>query len=146
MNVTNGAVRAADARPELITVHYRRLRRLGFGAPEAANLVALRHGLRIGSRPWTIGELTHLHFLRTLRRSGRCWLDADRRVAGDLAEGWRLPPPPRWYDEPSDGRITLESLFRAVAGPTARLDALAPFAHRQRRGPDETGPGGRAGL
>jgi hypothetical protein len=73
------AVRTSGSRPELISVTYRRMRRMGFDAAEAGNITALKNGFGITSQPWTVRELAHLLFLRESHRVGRwCW-DADRR-------------------------------------------------------------------
>ena len=135
------------SRPELIGSTYRRLRRMGFDDPEAANLTALNNGFGITSQPWAVRELAHLLFLRESGRVGRRWSDADDRA--DCSDGTRVPvlvdraPAPavgdgafvpavhsRHRDDavPSDGRVTLLTLFRSMAGPNATLDLLRPSA------------------
>jgi hypothetical protein len=78
----------SGSRPELISAMYRRLRRLGFDDPEAANLTALTNGFGITSQPWRIRELTHLLFLRELRRVGRRWSDADDPSSAATRPSW----------------------------------------------------------
>jgi len=68
------------SRPELVTATYRRLRRMGFEDPEAANLTALRNGVGITAQPWTVRERAHLLFLCELHRTGRQWSDADDHI------------------------------------------------------------------
>jgi hypothetical protein len=135
----------ADRSPEPASGTYRRLLCAGFGAPEAANLTALKNGLGICSRPWAVRELTHLMFLRESRRVGRRWSDTEDRV--DRSDGTRVPAPvegapapavedrasvpavqSRHRDDigPSDGRVTLLTMFRAMAGPSATLDLPRP--------------------
>jgi hypothetical protein len=43
----------------------------GWTSSQAANLVALAHGLRPASRGWTVREIEHLRFLRSLVCDGR---------------------------------------------------------------------------
>jgi hypothetical protein len=155
MTPTIGAA-TSGSRPELISATYRRFRRMGFDDPQAANLTALTNGFGITTQPWRVRELTHLLFLSASRRVGRWWSDADDRV--DCRDGMRVPPPvnrtltptvgdgasPRAMRsthgdcEPSDGRVTLLTLFRAMAGPNATLDLLRPPA-RPRLDPDSEG-------
>jgi hypothetical protein len=130
MSATYGSA-IPGSRPELITATYRRLRWLGFDDPEAANLTAVMNGFGIASQPWRVGELTHLLFLRELRLTGRRWWDAD-----DRADGTDTTPVPSLADrsprddaDPSDGRVTLLTLFRSMAGPAATNDLLRRSAH-----------------
>lgn len=144
MSTTIG-VATFGSRPELISATYRRLRRMGFDDPEAANLIALKNGFRITSQPWTLRELAHLLFLRDSCRVGRRWSDADDSADG--SHGSRLPGPvdrapappvgdgpsapavaskPREDADSADGRVTLLTLFRSVARPNATLDLLRP--------------------
>ena len=71
----------SGSRPEMIGATYRRLQRMGFDDPGAANLTALGNGLGITEQPWTVRELVHLLFLRESRRVGR-WSGAGDRVVG----------------------------------------------------------------
>lgn len=141
MSATFGTATSAS-RPELISTSYRRLRRMGFGDPEAANITALKNGFGITSQPWTVRELAHLLFLHESRRVGRWWSDADDRVDG--SDGTRVPtlvdgaPAPRVDRaaieptesrhrddaDPSGGAVTLLTLLRSMAGPNATLDQL----------------------
>ena len=146
MTPTIGAA-TSGSRPELISATYRRLRRMGFDDPGAANLTALKSGFGITSQPWTVREVTHLLFVRESRRVGRLWSGAEDRL--DWSAGTRVPAPvdgapaPTVEDgaslpavrsrhrddiDPSDGRVTLLTLFRAMAGPNATLDRLRPSA------------------
>ena len=133
----------SGSRPEQINDTYRRLRRMGFDAAEATNLTALRNGFGICAQPWTVREVTHLLFLRESQRVGRRWSDPD-----DRADGTEWSPVPAMVDRvpapavedgasvpavrsrhgdgafPSDGRVTLLTLFRSMAGPDATLDSL----------------------
>ncbi len=43
----------------------------GFSSKEAANLTAHLTGLRISTRPWTLHQIEHLLFLRSVVESGR---------------------------------------------------------------------------
>ena len=47
------------------------LEALGWAPCEAGNVVALAHGLRPARLGWTIREIEHLRFLRSLVRAGR---------------------------------------------------------------------------
>ncbi len=67
----------SGSRPEPISATYRRLRRMDFGDPEAANLTAYVSGIAIGAVPWTVRELTHLLFLRELAFTRGEWSGAD---------------------------------------------------------------------
>jgi hypothetical protein len=129
------------SRRELVSVTYRRLRWLEFGPTEAANLTAIKNGLGITPQPWAVRELAHLLFLRDLHRGREQWSDPDDRAD---AETWTVAPAaedlapgqdaldgapgraarcnPRQDGDPPDGRITLLSLFRSIAGPDASLD------------------------
>ena len=82
------AAATSGSRPELIVATYRRLRRMGFDDPEAANLTALSNGFAICPRPWTVSELTHVLFLRESHRAGR-WSEANDRL--DLGDRTRVP-------------------------------------------------------
>jgi hypothetical protein len=140
------------SRPERINAAYLRLRRIGFGDPEAANLTALASGFRITSQAWTVRELAHLLFVRELYRVCLHWSGADDRY------GTRVPPPidrapaPPVVDtaptrpvqsrrpedaDPSGGAVTLLTLFRSMAGPNATLDQLRRFSP-----PGSNGEGG----
>ena len=79
MTATVGTA-TTESPSELASTTYRRFQRMGFADPEAMNLTALRHGLGICQQPWTVRELTHLLFMRALRRSGRGWSDAKDRA------------------------------------------------------------------
>ena len=142
MSASIGAA-SFGSRPELISATYRRLRRLGFGEPEAANLTALKSGFLISSQPWTVRELTRLLFLRELARGRGEWSGVEDRadtidstslsaaVGRAPAAGDRASAPPRWLAHrddiaPSDGRVTLLTLFRAIASPDARLSLSRP--------------------
>ncbi|TMG24467.1 MAG: hypothetical protein E6H96_06660 [Chloroflexi bacterium] len=50
---------------------YRRLQMAGFNPTEAANLTAHLSGLPIEGQKWTIWEIQHLLFVRSLVESGR---------------------------------------------------------------------------
>jgi hypothetical protein len=116
---------------------------MGFGDPEAGNLTALASGIGITSQPWTVREVAHLLFVLELHRVCRLWSGTDDRADG--SEGSRVPAPvhrapaPPVVDKPpiqpvqpghrgdvgsSDGRVTLLTLFRWMAGPSATLDQL----------------------
>jgi hypothetical protein len=43
----------------------------GWSAREAGNLVALLHGIRPSRSGWSVREIEHLRFLRTMVRAGR---------------------------------------------------------------------------
>ena len=43
----------------------------GWTAREAGNLVALLHGIRPSRSGWSVREIEHLRFLRTMVRTGR---------------------------------------------------------------------------
>jgi len=127
MSASIGAA-TSNSRPELISATYRRLRRLGFDHPEAANLTALTNGFAIDSQPWKVRELTRLLFLRALARTRGEWSGAEDRASSQVGGGWRVSGrTPRYLDQ-SDGRITLLTLFQAAAGPAATQDRLAPRA------------------
>jgi hypothetical protein len=49
----------------------RELVRKGFDPNEAANLTAFLSGIPIVRQPWTIDEVSHLLFLRSLAQAGR---------------------------------------------------------------------------
>ena len=145
MTATIG-VATSGSRPELISATYRRLRRMGFDGPEAANLAAIKNGFGITSQPWTVRVLVHVVFLHESCRVGDRWADADDRA--DRSDETRVPAlvdraprptfevgasaPPGWLehrdDAVSDGRVTLLTLFRSMAGPNATLDLLRPSA------------------
>lgn len=141
----DAGVATSRSRPELINETYRRLRRMGFDATEATNLTALSNGFGICAQPWTVREVTHVLFLRESHRVGRRWSDADDRADGtdwcpvpamvdpgparaveDLASVPAVRSRPGGKALPSDGRVTLLTLFRAMAGPDATLDSLRP--------------------
>jgi len=125
-------VPASVVRPIPIAATYRQLSQMGFHATEAANLAALTFGFEITPQPWTVRELSHLLFLRQLHRDGRTWVDADDRSDGadvDLMSRSVGPVGPpavgrRSPADSSDGRVTLLTLFRSMAGPNASLDLL----------------------
>jgi hypothetical protein len=153
MSASLGAA-SAGSRPELISATFLRLRRLGFDGAESANLIALRDGLAICSRPWTVGELTHLRFLRESRSSARRWSHADDRA--DRAEPTPVPalarpaaaapgaaPSPagstdRARTDRPDGAVTLLTLLRSMAGPNATLEMLRPAVPRRLDAADDT--------
>ena len=144
------AVTSSGSRPELINATYRRLRRAGFDDAEAANLTALRNGFGICGHPWTVREVAHLLFLHESRRVGRRWSEADdradgtdrtavpdmvdrpsERAVGDGTSVQAVGSSHRDDTVPSDGRVTLLTLFRTSAGPDASLDLLRrPFPAR----------------
>ncbi len=130
-------------RPELISATYRRLRCIGFSDPEAANLAALKSGFPITSQPWAVRELTRLLFLRELMRTHREWSGTDDRadtivstsmcvlVGRPPAEHAGTSAPPRWLasredSNPSDGRVTLLTLFRTLSRPDGRPNPDRP--------------------
>jgi hypothetical protein len=120
--------RTSGSQCEPLLLIYRRLRRLGFDDAAAAHLVALKGGFRLGTGPWKVGQLAHLLFLRELASANGEWTGAEDRASTRIGDGWRVPPQtPRNRDQ-SDGRITLLSLFQAVAGSATTLDRLAPMA------------------
>ena len=53
------------------TSTYRELISRGLEPSEAANLTAFLNGLAVVEQPWKINELSHVLFLRELRRLGR---------------------------------------------------------------------------
>jgi hypothetical protein len=113
----------SDSPPELASTTYRRLQRMGFADPEAMNLTALRHGLGICRQPWSVRELTHLLFMRALRRSGQRWSDADDRRA-ELIGHIAIPAFPLPAPVPSSGIYPFESLpFMAAYLRTIRKEA-----------------------
>ena len=142
MTATIG-VATSGSRPELINDAYQRLRRLGFDKAQATNLTALRNGFGICAQRWTVRQVTHLLFLRELDHAGRQWSGADDRAAKDVGEEWRIPQRRTWDVDPTDGRVTLQTLWRAVAGPTAMLEGLAPQMDRQAGVIDRGQEGGR---
>jgi hypothetical protein len=78
---------ATTDRHGAITTTFRHLRILGFDECEAGNLTAYVSGIAIGPRPWTVRELTRLHFLREMYRVGRLVGADDRRChEGSIAE------------------------------------------------------------
>jgi hypothetical protein len=99
---------------------------MGFDGPEAGNLTALKNGFQVASQSWTIRELARLLFLRELIRAHGVWSGADDRSNRESSEEWRVPQRRDWDIDQPDGRVTLLSLFRGIAGPTAKLDALVP--------------------
>lgn len=150
-----------DPRPDPISQAYRRLRRAGFAEAEAANLLAFANGMAIGPQPWNVREIAHLLFLRELDRTEGRWSHADDRA--DDAEGQLVLVPAarprvaarvtpdgapavrsdrRGDADPGDGRVTLLTLFRAMAGPDATLDQLR---RPHRRPPDGLGGSIREG-
>jgi len=155
-------VATSGSRPELIKHTYRRLRRMGFDDAEAANLTALRTGFATCAQPWTVREVTHLLFLRESRRVGRRWSDAHDRAGGtecpsvpapvdrvpapaveDGASGPAEPSTRGDGDLPSDGRVTLLTLFRSTAGPDATLDSLRPTTPSRLDATGHSDPEGR---
>jgi hypothetical protein len=58
-----------DTEPVGLTV--RRLEQRGLSAAEAGNLAAHLVGLPIVSRPWTVHQIEHVMFLRSLVEGGR---------------------------------------------------------------------------
>ncbi|MGH2446632.1 MAG: hypothetical protein ACRDGD_11445 [Candidatus Limnocylindria bacterium] len=128
MTATIG-VEIRRSRPELISVTYGHLRRMGFDEPEAANLTALKNGFEITSQPWTVRELTHLLFLRALGRAGRWSSDADDRVDSALPARGRASGPAmrsrlRADANQADGAVRLRTPFRSVVGRNATSDLL----------------------
>jgi hypothetical protein len=142
MTATVG-VATSGSRPELINDACRRLRRMGFDEAQATNLTALRNGFGICAQPWTVRQVTHLLFLRESCRVGRLWSNTDDRADGTewssvpapvdrvpapaVEDGASLPAVPSTRGDgalPSDGRVTLLTLFRSTAGPDATLDSL----------------------
>lgn len=59
---------------------YRILLARGLAPDEAANLTAFLAGLELGERPWTLGQVNRLLFLRELVRAGRFGRTDGRRV------------------------------------------------------------------
>jgi hypothetical protein len=57
---------ASDARAQIWG-----LEALGWAPREAGNIVAIAHGLRPARDGWTIREIQHLRFLRSIVRAGR---------------------------------------------------------------------------
>jgi hypothetical protein len=123
---------------------------VGFDAPEAANLTALTFGLEITRQPWTVREVTHLLFLRLLRRAGHAWVNSE-----DLADGTDGTPVPVPVDpataaalgrrapgDPCGAAVTLLTLFRSMAGPTGILDLPRPSVPPR---PDAAGDAAREG-
>jgi len=134
MTATHGLATSAS-RPELISVTYRRLRRVGFDDPEAANITAFTDGFRITSQPWTIWELTHLLFLREIDRARGEWSGADDRESTHFDDGWRLHGRTPWDVAQSDGRVTPQSLINDApyrAGPAEK--PAAPPIELEREG------------
>jgi hypothetical protein len=106
----------SGSRPELISATHRRLQRMGFADPQAANLTALMNGVGISSQPWTVRELAHLLFLRESSRVGRLWSDADDRVHG--SDGTRVAAP-RSGNKPR-GRLSRRGIDPTGIGPMVR--------------------------
>jgi hypothetical protein len=50
---------------------YRQLIMRGLAPGEAANVTAIMTGLPLGDTAWTVHEISHALFLRTLREGGR---------------------------------------------------------------------------
>jgi len=140
MTATVAAV-TSGSRPELICDTYRRLQRMGFTDGQAANLVALRCGVVVATRPWTIRELAHLHFLRETRRVGRRWSGADDRAAATdelrsgisadrtSAHGVGLSEPAaptgrRDGADPLDGAARFLAVLQSLAGADPTLELL----------------------
>jgi hypothetical protein len=134
---------------------------MGFDNAEAANLTAFKNGFGICSHPWAVSELTHLLFLRELSRAARRWSDADDRADSahgtpdsaiaepaarpgpvDRASAAGVGPTRRYDHDPTDGRVTLLTLFRAMTGSNATLDLLHPAAPPR---PDAAGGADREG-
>ncbi len=107
------------SRPELISATYRRLRRVGFEDPEAANLTAFMIGLPIRSQPWKVRELTRLLFVRELARQSGEWSGGEDRASTDGVDRWPIPGSAPRDPTQSDGRITLQSLLQETLGRTA---------------------------
>ena len=106
--IATDAAATSGSRPEPVSVTYRRLQRMGFGDPQAANLTALTNGFGITSQPWRVRELEHLLFLRELCRTGRRWSVKSDRAS--RIEGSGLPAfPPKMPAHPVATR-TWESL------------------------------------
>jgi hypothetical protein len=63
----------AEPRPDLgpARLVFHRLRTCGLSAAEAGNLTARLEGLPVGRQPWTLREVEHLLFLRSIVESGR---------------------------------------------------------------------------
>jgi hypothetical protein len=112
---TTTEVATVGSRPELIRAAYRRLQRMGFADPEAANLTALKNGFEIVSQPWKVGELTSLAFVRELARARGEWSSPSDRASSDSGDDWRLPGPRPREPGPPDGRVTLQSLLKAAS-------------------------------
>lgn len=149
----------SGSRPELITATYRRLQRMGFDDSEAANLTALTNGFAIGSQPWTVRELTHLLFVRVSNGNRGRWSNVDDRAepadrapvsagadapaAADTAPSLVATTADRSDADPSNGPLTLLTLFRSMAGRNATLDLLRPpTGPRLDAGGDVGGEGG----
>ena len=49
---------------------YRELVTRGLEPSEAANVTAILAGIPIAPQPWTVGEMSHLLFLRAMREGG----------------------------------------------------------------------------
>jgi hypothetical protein len=125
-------VPASVVPPLSIGATYRQLLQVGFDAPEAANLTALTFGLEITPQPWTVREVTHVLFLRHLRRANLDSVNSDHRANG--TDGNPVPAPvdpatapARWGRAPFDpcgGAMTLLTLFGSTAGRTATPGVL----------------------
>ena len=74
----------AGPKPGPAAAAYRQLVMKGLAPQEAANVVATIAGIPIVAQPWTLREVNHLVFLRTLRVGGR-WGDGQTALA-------ELPP------------------------------------------------------
>jgi hypothetical protein len=155
MTATLGAA-TSGSRPELIGATYRRLLRMGFEGPEAANLTALMNGFGVTRQPWTVWQLTHLLFLRERRCAGHRWsgandwfhgtdgfglpAPADRAPKGPVEDGAAVSSPQSGDHNdagPADRPVTLLTLYRAIAGPNATLDLLRQSVPRWSESPGD---------
>lgn len=53
------------------SVAYRQLLMRGLTPGEAANIIALARGIPVGDTPWTVRQISHLLFLRSMQDAGR---------------------------------------------------------------------------
>jgi hypothetical protein len=82
---------------------------------------------RPAAQPWTVRELTNLLLLRATHRLSRRWPDVVDLV--ESSDRLRLPAVPsgnRDDGDLSDGRVTLLTLYRSMAGTHATLEILSP--------------------
>jgi hypothetical protein len=145
-----------------LSATYHRLRVLGFDESEAGNLTAYLSGIPLCAVSWTVREVAHLIFLRELRRVSRRWSDAEDRADSadrtpasaiaqrvpasgfdDGAPASAGPSTPRGGADRSDGRVTLLTLFRSMAGPNATFDLLRPSTGTQPDAGTDLGRDGR---